>query len=340
MGRARDIPVIRASIFEPVLVAARKIGVPLERYLRLAGLPTTPCEEPDRILPEIPTWRFVNSVAQTQGIMTLGIFSLDIIRMFELSSLKPLIAGSKNLNELLQHMCIAAPLMSNSASYRLEILGDLAVFSNRGLRLMSDDTQAQLFQIFGMIQLIQLAAGPDWRPEVIHFTIPRSAEIERAPQLNPSRIRFSQRVPGIAFSRYLLPSAVHLPNSKQSDVSPIPATFSEQLQQVLAPYMGETSFDKAFAAEIAGMSPRTLQRRLDEEHTSFVAVLERLRLQKAQALLEDPDVKLIEIAFELGYENPPSFTRAFRRWTGVTPSEYRHRLLIRPPTAANAALRR
>jgi AraC-like DNA-binding protein len=43
-------------------------------------------------------------------------------------------------------------------------------------------------------------------------------------------------------------------------------------------------------------------------------------------MLDEPGVKLIEIAFELGYENPPSFTRAFRRWAGVTPSEYRSRI--------------
>jgi len=217
--------------------------------------------------------------------------------------------------------------MSNSASFRLENRGDLIFLCNRGRRLLPDDIQAQLFQVFGMIQLVQLAAGPGWRPEEIHFTFARNTAIENAPQLNPSRIGFSQRVPGILFSRSLLPLPIRNISHEQREVSAVPRAFSEQLSEVIAPYLAGDSIDKAVAAEIIGMSPRTLQRRLDDEHTTFAALLDRLRLRKAQAMLNEPDVKLIEIAFELGYENPPSFTRAFRRWTGVTPSEYRRQML-------------
>jgi hypothetical protein len=42
-----------------------------------------------------------------------------------------------------------------------------------------------------------------------------------------------------------------------------------------------------------------------------------------EGLLENPDVKLIEVAFELGYSDPAHFTRAFRRWAGVAPREFR-----------------
>jgi len=324
--RSHDIPVIRNSIFEPFLAAARRIGVPIERHLRRAHLPTIEEQKPDLFLPEIPTWRFVQSVAQTQGIATYGILCLETIRFIELSSLSPLISNCANLNQLLQRVCAAAPLMSNSARYQLENRNDLIFFCNRGRRLLPDDIHAQLFQVFGMIQLVQLATGPGWRPEEVHFTFAHDAAVEKAPQLNPSRILFSCPVPGILFSRHLLPMATRNIVSEHRQVKSLPTAFHEQLSEIIGTYLGGARIDKVLAAEIIGVSPRTLQRRLEEERTSFHEVLEQLRLQKAKAMLEEPGVKLIEIAFELGYENPPSFTRAFRRWAGVTPSEYRSRI--------------
>jgi AraC-like DNA-binding protein len=282
--------------------------------------------DPDLLLPEIPTWRFVQSVARTQGIATYGILCLETNRFIELSSLRPLISHCANLNQLLQRVCAAAPLMSNSARYDLETRDDSIFFCNRGRRLLHDDIHAQLFQVFGMIQLVQLAMGPGWRPDEIHFTFAHDASVEKAPQLNPSRILFSCRFPGILFPRHLLPTAIREIVSERREVKPLPPAFHQQLSEIIAPYLGGERIDKTIAAEIIGVSPRTLQRRLEEERTSFHEVLEQLRLEKAKAMLEEPDLKLIEIAFELGYENPPSFTRAFRRWTGVTPSEYRCRV--------------
>lgn len=324
--RSCEIPVIRTSIFEPFLAAARRIGVPVDRHLRRAHLPAMQEQQPDLLLPEIPTWRFVQSVAQTQGIATYGILCLETIRFIELSSLKPLISHCANLNQLLQRVCAAAPLMSNSARYQLETRNDSVFFCNRGRRLLPDDIHAQLFQVFGMIQLVQLAMGPGWRPEEIHFTFAHDAAVEKAPQLNPSRIFFSRRAPGILFPRHLLATATREIVSECRELRSLPPAFHQQLGEIIAPYLGSERVDKVVAAEIIGVSPRTLQRRLEEESTSFHEVLDHLRLQKAKAMLEEPGLKLIEIAFELGYENPPSFTRAFRRWTGVTPSEYRCRI--------------
>ena len=47
------------------------------------------------------------------------------------------------------------------------------------------------------------------------------------------------------------------------------------------------------------------------------------RLVKAQSLLHDTGLRLLDIALMLGYSEPATFSRAFRRWTGVSPREYR-----------------
>jgi len=71
------------------------------------------------------------------------------------------------------------------------------------------------------------------------------------------------------------------------------------------------------------MAPRSLRRRLEEEHTSFRDVVEAERRQLAIQLLESTEMKLDEMALQLGYSDTASFTRAFRRWFDRAPGEYR-----------------
>ncbi len=73
------------------------------------------------------------------------------------------------------------------------------------------------------------------------------------------------------------------------------------------------------------LSTRTLKRRLADQGTSFSAVLEGVRHQRALLLLEDRTLALADVAGRLGYSDVANFTRAFRRWTGRTPAAYRTR---------------
>ena len=71
------------------------------------------------------------------------------------------------------------------------------------------------------------------------------------------------------------------------------------------------------------MSPRTLQRDLAKEGSSVQAEVERIRETMARATLRDRTLPIQEVAFLLGYAEPSSFYRSFRRWTGKTPHQYR-----------------
>ena len=71
------------------------------------------------------------------------------------------------------------------------------------------------------------------------------------------------------------------------------------------------------------MSPRSLQRRLQQEGSSLSAVLDRLRADLAVRYLGETRESIGEVAFRLGFSDPTTFHRAFRRWTGQTPAEYR-----------------
>lgn len=330
MSSSSTIPLVRAAVLEPFVEAARQVGVPVEKMLRSAGLPAEPVDDAEQLLPELPCWRFIQLVTRKEGIPDFGLLAGNTITHQDLSALAPLIAGCTNLYDLLKRFCMLAPLFSNNNLYVLEEEEQFVWFTQQGARLVADDIQVQLFEVLGMIQLVQMAAGKNWRPADIHFSFEPQAELAYARDLNPSRIRFSRRHPSIAIPRQLLPLPIARFNAAQDatanaeNLAPIPGTFSEGLRDAIVPYLGTGQLNKNHVAESIGLSPRTLHRRLAREHTCYSGVVEQARIMKAAAMLRERDANMLDISLTLDYQNASSFTRAFRRWAGVSPREYRY----------------
>jgi AraC-like DNA-binding protein len=78
-------------------------------------------------------------------------------------------------------------------------------------------------------------------------------------------------------------------------------------------------------ARALGMSAKTLERRLADRGESFTALVDEIRRSLATRYLGETDFRLEQIAYLTGYSEPAALVRAFRRWTGTTPMQYRER---------------
>jgi len=76
-------------------------------------------------------------------------------------------------------------------------------------------------------------------------------------------------------------------------------------------------------ADQLGFTPRTLQRKLQELNTSHNELVDQMRRQLAMRYLRERNMAICEVAYLLGFSESSSFHRAFKRWTGLTPKEYR-----------------
>ncbi len=76
-------------------------------------------------------------------------------------------------------------------------------------------------------------------------------------------------------------------------------------------------------AQSMNISARTLRRRLAENRTTFSEVFEAWRMTTAKQNLSKHDMPIAAIAARLGYNHSSNFERAFKRWTGVSPSNFR-----------------
>jgi AraC-like DNA-binding protein len=87
--------------------------------------------------------------------------------------------------------------------------------------------------------------------------------------------------------------------------------------------LGEDSVTEATIASDLHMSTRNLNRKLVAENTSFKALLLEIRSELASQYINDASLTLTEISYMLGFSEISSFSRAFKRWTGQSPSEVR-----------------
>ncbi len=101
------------------------------------------------------------------------------------------------------------------------------------------------------------------------------------------------------------------------------AGFRERVRACLMKILASGEYAMADVAKHLSISTRTLQRRLQEEGTTFQKELDDLREELARNYLSKSDYSSGQIAFLLGYEDPNSFFRAFRAWTGKTPEGIR-----------------
>ena len=103
------------------------------------------------------------------------------------------------------------------------------------------------------------------------------------------------------------------------------ATSAERVRVALLELLPSGRSSLTDVADHLATSDRTLQRRLAREATTFQSILAATRTQLARHYLHDQDLPEPQIAFLLGYADPTSFRRAFRRWTGSTPRQTRPR---------------
>ncbi len=97
--------------------------------------------------------------------------------------------------------------------------------------------------------------------------------------------------------------------------------FAEQARRLL--WVSSPPPDRPTVARLLGLAPRTLSRRLDAEGTSYGELRQQVRFARAKELLRNPQLQLAEVADRLGFSDPAAFSRAFRKWSGDTPSDWR-----------------
>jgi len=190
-----------------------------------------------------------------------------------------------------------------------------------------------------LVQFMRNLVQEPLNPRSIGFVNPAPADLQAYLDYFGCPVQFAQNTTRMVIAAADLQRGLRAPDAALLDMLSQQAdtflaelepddTMMHQLQNCLTQQLMlhcEPSLEQAASA--MHLSERTLHRRLAERGLQFRAVLDALRCQLARQYLRDQRLQLTEIAALLGYSEQSAFTRAFRRWTGVTPHAYRQSAL-------------
>ena len=198
-------------------------------------------------------------------------------------------------------------------------------------RQLSEETLA------GWVSFGRWISGLDIAPTEVRFQHSAPADTSEHARIFRCPVLFDQPDNALIFPKRLL--AVPL-NQADAQVRGMLDAYADRLlaelnrgnsvldraRLELARQLPEQGPDLEAIAVALALSPRTLQRRLREAGLSFSQLVDETRQQLVLHYLRDPALELAEIAFLVGFSEPGSLARAFRRWTGASPGEYRRHL--------------
>ncbi len=116
------------------------------------------------------------------------------------------------------------------------------------------------------------------------------------------------------------PKVTNLHRTIHSNLS---TEIANAIRQIISTYTVATDIEIEEVAKLTDMSVRTLQRRLKQKGLRFNDLLNQSKFEHAKQMLSDPKMSIKEVSKSLGYSDPAHFTRAFRRWSGLSPTAFK-----------------
>jgi AraC-like DNA-binding protein len=333
-----SVALTHAGTLSPILSFLARVGVSVDRVLATAKLPRWVTSDSEALIPATSTVRIFGAVARDHDIANLGLrageqTTIDTLGVFgRLIRREPTLgAALKTAARYSTIMTANRPLCLRPRGDRVELCMTVADrFDPRDLAWQHDNH----FCLGLMMGLVRLAAGGSWRPAEVHLQTDEAPRLRDAASLASARIAFRQPETMIAVPRGLL--AAPLPPSSATELSPdvveewksSPAArdFAGSIRQAVETLScGDGYPSIRHTADFLGMRVRTLQRGLALAGLSHEILVAQTRFATAAAVLEQTNSKILHLALDLGYSDHANFTRAFRRWAGCSPQEYRVR---------------
>jgi AraC-like DNA-binding protein len=197
-----------------------------------------------------------------------------------------------------------------------------------------------------MFNIMAALCGPHWKPIEVRFEHRRPSDLAHYHRFFQAPLRFQMEENALVFAaswlnRPLAAVDPELNRLLRDKTEELEARYRDEFPEVVRGILRSavlTDHGTAeFVASLLSMHSRTLHRHLAESGTNFRALVDECRYEVARQMLDDTDRDVGQIACMLDYADTSAFARAFRRWSGTTPSGWRTRDRQASPLAGEGA---
>jgi AraC-like DNA-binding protein len=333
----RRRPLISLSAATGLLEAIQAAGGNPEQVVRSVGLSPATISKSDGFIPCAQFARLLDEAARATGDDCFGLHFGERFNPKNVGPLAYVLVNSPTIEAGFQNAGRYLSVHNQAAKVSFDVDGRFAY-----ARHVLDDPSIEAprhhneYSLAVALNLIRLMAGSDWAPLEAHFAHPDPGRHSEPLRVFGAPVSFGRAANAFVVEREFLDRQVPAADQR---LYPILRRYLDEVltevpreddllasvRRAIAESMRHGEPSLTTVGKRIATGPRTLQRRLKDQGVEFKGLVDETRRLFALTYLRDPGNTLAEIAYLLGYSEVSAFNRAFRRWTGSTPSDYRRR---------------
>ncbi|MBU2943212.1 helix-turn-helix domain-containing protein [Shimia thalassica] len=325
-----SIPMVRGTILLPVLKRLNSLGLDVPSLLAQHELKDTDLSDANTYVQNETVYRIYSEAAELAGNPTLCASigaSVDLQKMLVFGDQ---LSHASNLADLLIRFVQAVANDTTLITQSLVVENATARFgARRNFSTKVSPAHSDAFMVGLWVGLLRKIVDQNWEPtrDLVQTADPAllPKPFHGATLLKNDGTGFSIQFPAAWLSHPI--HRIRDPAASRADATPLEAhlapDFVEATRSILKPHIWGKGLKADAAADICGYSKSTLGRRLADHGTTISDVLTDLRLEMAQFKLHNSGATIQEIALGLGYSDATAFSRAFKKKTDLSPSQFR-----------------
>lgn len=313
-----------------LLLGCEELGLDRQALLDAAGLTMAAVEDPDGRLTVEQVARLWKAALDTSDDPSLGLRMALAVPFGAYRVIDFLAASAPTVGEGIMRMARYFPLVNAALAWDISHDGPLV----RVTLEQPGAPEGLPRSLIVTVLHLRHAAGVRWPLVDVTCTFPAPPDTRGYEAALGCPVRFGQPRNAFVMTRatWELPSGAascELHKTLEGHAARMLASLdatrvtSTRVAELIVEELEGGDPSLARIARRMALSPRTLQRRLADEQTTFADVLDETRRHVAQAYVKDRGLALTEVAYLLGFSEQSAFSRAFQRWWGMPPSQFR-----------------
>ena len=321
----KEVTVVKASHVQPFINYLEKAGAPIEEYLEFVGLCKSQLAIPDNLIPEGPVWELLEHASIQLEMPDLGYRISESLSLDTYGVFGEYVMSAQNLETSLRRFIDSMGVQSNCPKFWLLEENNVVWFCRKGTPGITRGAwQIEQHVLSLMIYLVKDFVDKNWSPKQVKLKTEALATKVIPSLITDSVITHGNSYTAIAIEqKYLSYSSNNRLFTKEIEQQSISGKCHEIILKLFKQGFFKEQYLVERIAKNLSMEVRQLQRIFQKEGQCLSTLINNVKFEQAKNLLSQNNRSVIEVSLELGYKDSANFSRAFKRWSGISPSQFK-----------------